>query len=125
MIKASEGGGGKGIRKVTEPEALAAQAGITVPTGVRMALPLAISADGYTIVGSARTPQGVQGFILDLPRPASCPADLNGDGQVASQDIAVLLSAWGTGAGPADLNGDGTVASQDIAVLLSAWGACP
>jgi len=106
-------------------EALAAQAGITVPTGVRMALPLAISADGYTIVGSARTPQGVQGFILDLPRPASCPADLNGDGQVASQDIAVLLSAWGTGAGPADLNGDGTVASQDIAVLLSAWGACP
>lgn len=106
-------------------ETLAASEGITIPTGVRMALPLAMSADGYTIVGSARTPSGVQGFVLDLPRPAACPADLNGDGQVASQDIAALLSAWGNAGGTEDLNGDGTVGSQDIAVLLSAWGACP
>jgi hypothetical protein len=92
---------------------------------VRLALPLAISGDGYTIVGAARTPSGVQGFVLDLPRPPACTADLNHDGQVGSQDIATLLSAWGNAGGAEDLNGDGVVGSQDIAVMLSAWGACP
>ena len=106
-------------------EVLAAEAGVFIPTGVRMALPLAISGDGYTIVGSARTPQGVQGFVLDLPRPAQCVADLNGDGQVAAQDIAALLSDWGSTTSAADLNGDGSVGAADITVLLSAWGACP
>jgi len=109
---------------LTSLEVLAANNGVTIPTGVRMALPLAISGDGYTIVGSARTPSGVQGFVLDLPRPAPCVADLTGDGAVSSADITVLLSAWG-GGGPADLDGDGVVASSDITVLLSAWGACP
>ena len=106
-------------------ETLAASEGITIPTGVRMALPLGMSDDGYTIVGTARTPAGIQGFILDLPRPPACTADLNSDGTVGSQDIAVLLSAWGNAGGAEDLNGDGTVGSQDIAVMLSAWGACP
>ncbi len=105
-------------------EVLAAENGITIPTGVRLALPLAISGDGYTIVGSCRSPAGVQGFVLDLPRPPACTADLNGDGVVSSPDVAFLLSAWGT-AGPADLDGDGIVASPDVAFLLSAWGACP
>ena len=105
-------------------EVLAAENGITIPTGVRLALPLAISGDGYTIVGSCRSPAGVQGFVLDLPRPPACSADLNGDGVVSSPDVAFLLSAWGT-SGPADLDGDGVVASPDVAFLLSAWGACP
>lgn len=105
-------------------EVLAAENGIVVPAGVRMSLPLAISGDGYTVVGSCRSPAGVQGFILDLPRPAPCVADLNGDGTVSSQDVAFLLSAWG-GSGSADLDGDGVVASSDVAVLLSSWGACP
>jgi len=52
-----------------------------------------------------------------------CPADLNGDGQVSSADITILLSGWGTSS--PDLNGDGIVGSADITVLLSAWGACP
>jgi len=106
-------------------ETLAAAEGVAIPTGVRMALPLAISGDGYTIVGTARTPAGIQGFVLDLPRPPSCTADLTGDGAVSSADITVLLSAWGATGGPADLNGDGTVSSADITVLLSAWGTCP
>jgi uncharacterized membrane protein len=105
-------------------EVLAAANGVTIPTGVRLALPLAISADGYTVVGSCRSPTGVQGFILDLPRPAPCPADLNGDHVVSSFDITFMLSAWG-GSGAADLDGDGIVASADLTILLSAWGACP
>lgn len=48
------------------------------------------------------------------------PADLNCDGTVNAQDIAILLSQWGT-AGSADLSGDGTVGPQDIAILLGAW----
>jgi hypothetical protein len=51
--------------------------------------------------------------------------DLNADGQVAAQDIAALLSDWGSTTSAADLNGDGVVGAADITVLLSAWGACP
>lgn len=53
---------------------------------------------------------------------APCAADLDGDGQTASSDLAALLSAWGTAA--ADLTGDGNTDSADIAALLSAWGPC-
>lgn len=110
---------------ITPLETVAAQAGIALTPDVRMALPLGMSADGYTIVGTARTATGIQGFILDLPRPAPpCPADLNGDGEVAAQDLAALLSAWGSAKSNADLNGDGNVGAQDLAVLLSAWGVC-
>ena len=52
-----------------------------------------------------------------------CPADLTHDGIVAAQDIAALLSSWGTG--DADITGDGTVNALDVASLLSAWGNCP
>jgi uncharacterized membrane protein len=106
-------------------EALAAEAGIALTPDIRMALPLGMSADGYTIVGTARTASGIQGFILDLPRPSNpCPADLNGDGEVGAADLAALLSAWGGAAGSADLDGDGAVGASDLAALLSAWGAC-
>lgn len=106
-------------------EVLASEAGIALTPDVRMALPLGMSADGYTIVGTARTANGIQGFILDLPRPANpCPADLNGDGAVGAPDLATLLSAWGTPSSNADLNGDGEVGAPDLAALLSAWGGC-
>ena len=51
-----------------------------------------------------------------------CPADLDHSGTIDSQDISILLNAWGTPT--ADLNGDGTTSSPDLAVLLNAWGAC-
>lgn len=53
--------------------------------------------------------------------PVGSPADLNGDGEVDSQDLAILLAAWG-GAG-ADLNDDGVTDSSDLAILLAAWGS--
>lgn len=56
------------------------------------------------------------------PLPTSCPADLDGDGQVSASDLAVLLGAWGTPG--ADLDGDGTTTASDLAVLLGAWGSC-
>jgi len=49
------------------------------------------------------------------------PGDLNGDGVVNAQDLAILLGNWnGTGLG--DLNGDGIVNAPDLAILLGAWG---
>ena len=112
---------------ITPLETLAAQAGITLTPDIRLALPLGMSRDGYTIVGTARTAAGVQGFILDLPRPAQCPADFNADGAVNGDDLGVLLGAWGActgGACEADLNDDGAVNGDDLGVLLGAWGAC-
>lgn len=50
------------------------------------------------------------------------PEDLNDDGSVDAQDIAVLLDAWGTFGGIADIDGDGIVAAPDLTALLSAWG---
>jgi hypothetical protein len=52
-----------------------------------------------------------------------CPADLDGDGQVAAPDLGTLLNLWGTPF--ADLNGDGATNAQDLAIMLSAWGTCP
>jgi hypothetical protein len=46
--------------------------------------------------------------------------DLNGDGIVASADLAILLAAWG-GGGAADINGDGVVDANDLGELLAAW----
>ena len=58
--------------------------------------------------------------------PASCDADLNGDGVCDGGDIGPILSNWGpVGDSPvADLNADGTVNGADLAVLLGAWGPC-
>ena len=62
------------------------------------------------------------GAVLENP-PAPVCGDINCDGFVGAQDIAMLLSAWG----PAptyvrsDLNADGLVDSRDIAILLSRW----
>ncbi len=112
---------------ITPLETLAAQAGITLTPDIRMALPLGMSRDGYTIVGTARTAAGVQGFILDLPRPATCPADFNDDGAVNGDDLGVMLGAWGacpSGACEADLNDDGAVNGDDLGELLGAWGPC-
>jgi uncharacterized membrane protein len=90
--------------------------------------PFGMTNDALTITGYAirGTDLAWSPFVLDLhPTQQPCPADLDGNGEVGSPDIAMLLSQWGAVGGSADLNGDGTVGSQDIAVLLSAWGPCP
>ena len=56
---------------------------------------------------------------------SSCPADLNYDGLVNGQDLAIKLADWGLSDTPADLNGDGVVNGEDITILLAAWGPCP
>ena len=84
-----------------------------------------ISADGRTIVGSGINPEGCeQGFLVRIDLPSTNDiADMNGDGSVNSQDLAILLSAWGSSGGPADMNRDGIVNSADLAIMLSRWSS--
>jgi len=49
-------------------------------------------------------------------------ADLDWDRRVDGDDLAALLSVWGSVAAAADLDGDGVVGSGDLGVLLAAWG---
>ncbi|TVQ31195.1 MAG: hypothetical protein EA376_09995 [Phycisphaeraceae bacterium] len=60
--------------------------------------------------------------------PQNPQGDINGDGVVNSQDLAILLGSWGVCPPepddcPADVNGDGVVNSQDLAIVLGNWGA--
>ena len=51
-----------------------------------------------------------------------CPGDLDGDGDVDSDDLGVLLGSFGTG-GSGDVDGDGDTDSDDLGILLGAFGA--
>jgi len=55
-----------------------------------------------------------------LPDACDLAGDINGDGVVNSEDLAALLSSWGTSNPAADLNGDGLVDAMDLAILLTA-----
>jgi len=86
--------------------------------------------DAGTMSGGPFELQG--GFWPGASAPPPCTGDIDGDGQVALSDLAILLSAFGQCTGDpgfdaaADLDGDGCVALGDLAVLLSAFGLpCP
>ncbi|MBI1302786.1 MAG: SUMF1/EgtB/PvdO family nonheme iron enzyme, partial [Phycisphaera sp.] len=51
--------------------------------------------------------------------------DFGLDGAVGSDDLAFLLSFWGTDASLPDLDKNGYVGSPDLAMLLSRWGDTP
>ncbi len=58
--------------------------------------------------------------------PASCPSDVDCDGNVGITDFLALLAAWGTDPGGSpDIDGDGTVGITDFLELLANWGPCP
>ena len=76
------------------------------------------------------TPQQEAVFTVspEVTPPADCLGDINGDGNVDSSDLGVLIALWNTNptAVPqADLNGDETVNSADIGLLVGGWGVCP
>jgi hypothetical protein len=97
-----------------------------VPEGLRLSLPLDVSADGKTIVGAGRDVLNQQViFVLDLHAAAPpCTADISGDGAVDGADLGVLLSNWGQ-SGQGDLDGNGVIDGADLGSLLVAWGPCP
>lgn len=55
-----------------------------------------------------------------------CPWDLDGSNTVSTQDLLLLLVAWGSDpGGPPDFNDDGIVNTSDLLELLANWGPCP
>lgn len=95
--------------------------------------------DGHSLEGTTLTvawnqgpgtPQQEATFTVSsvVTPPVDCVGDINGDGNVDSSDLGVLIALWNTNptAVPqADLNGDETVNSADIGLLVGAWGVCP
>ncbi len=124
-------GGGAGYiwRAATGYTALAdyaAEFGVAVPADVSLGLPLGMSDDGLSIVGTAFGSFGMSPFVLDLRGGTPpCAGDPNGDGVVDGLDMGLVLSAWASAEPSADLNLDGVVDGLDMSVILSGWGACP
>jgi len=51
------------------------------------------------------------------------PGDIDGDGDVDTADLLLLLAAWGPCEDcPEDINGDGVVNTVDLLLLLANWG---
>ncbi len=88
-------------------------------TGWTLQRATGISDDASTIVGWGINPDGnTEGFVARLP---ICQGDLNADGTVTSQDLSVLLFAFGV-SDEGDIDGDGDTDSDDLNDLLRAFG---
>ncbi|MEE2681423.1 MAG: hypothetical protein VX641_03525 [Planctomycetota bacterium] len=82
-----------------------------------------LTSDGGAIVA---VDNGQFGFLKLEPflDSETLVGDLNGDGCVTGQDLAILLADWNRADSVADLDQDGTVGGQDLAILLSLWNRC-
>ncbi len=105
---------------------LAIEQGATFPTAQVASLPLAISADGRTVVGGSgngETSLPTGGFVLHLDSP--CFGDVDGSGTVDQGDIALALLDYGPCPGcSSDLDGSGDVDFGDVALVLLSTGPC-
>jgi hypothetical protein len=62
----------------------------------------------------------------DCNAATPCPADVDGSGEVAFDDLLAVLSAFGPcDACPEDVDLDGAVAFSDLLAVLAAFGPCP
>jgi len=61
---------------------------------------------------------------LDCNDTNTCPADINGDGDVNVSDLLVIIDQWGESNSPADVNGDGDVNVSDLLEVVGNWGPC-
>lgn len=76
---------------------------------------------------SVRASGNASAFVVTVtPTPGDCPADLNDDGIVNTQDFLFFLNAWTSGDPLADWNEDGTINTLDFLAYLSEWASdCP
>jgi hypothetical protein len=54
-----------------------------------------------------------------------CVADILEDGEVAIEDLLIVLAQYGTPGPEADIDGNGIVDVEDLLMLVGSWGACP
>lgn len=82
-----------------------------------------------TVAGDGAT--GAAGFeFVQLPPPAICVGDANGDDVIGFPDVTAVLSHWGfsyaPGTGRGDSDGNGVVDFADITAVLNHFGLlCP
>ncbi|MGP1345769.1 MAG: hypothetical protein ACTS3F_03765 [Phycisphaerales bacterium] len=74
----------------------------------------------YTTATNSAT--GQSAIVRLAPITTGCDEDLNADGVVDSDDLAVLLGAFGN-SDAGDINEDGSTDSDDLGMLLSAFGS--
>ncbi|NNF44345.1 MAG: PQQ-binding-like beta-propeller repeat protein [Phycisphaerales bacterium] len=69
---------------------------------------------------------GVGGNVIAYQTPATCPADLDGSGDVGFTDLIRVLADWGPCPPPCppDLDASGDVGFTDLLAVLAAWGPC-
>jgi hypothetical protein len=60
-------------------------------------------------------------IVVPANAGSKTPGDIDGDGVVNGNDLAMLFNNWG-GAGATDLNGDGVTNGNDLSILLANWG---
>jgi hypothetical protein len=71
------------------------------------------------LLGSGRLDIGA---VVDAMGGGGEPlGDLTGDGIVGTDDLLILLGAWGEAGSKADLDGDGIVGVSDLVILLANW----
>ncbi len=67
--------------------------------------------------------------VFELGGLSMCGADINGDGDVGTDDLRAMVSAWGDcpPGGPCDedLDGSGAVDVNDLLAMVGTWGDCP
>jgi hypothetical protein len=81
-----------------------------------------IAWDAYVARGMS-PPVIMDSTTLDLEPTKGIPGDINEDGEVAVDDLLILLSQWGSCIGcSGDLDGNGSVGVDDLLLLLSNFG---
>ena len=61
-------------------------------------------------------------YEVSVDDDATCPADLDGSGDVGVDDLLLMIAGWGSA--NSDLNGDGTTNVDDLLLMLAAFGVC-
>ena len=89
-----------------------------------------LMAGARTFIDSSVPPSGGSEaeFVLRLSTEERCPADLNGDGDIDLQDLALLLADFGCSERLclSDIDGDDDIDLADLALLLAEFGTvCP
>ena len=88
---------------------------------------IGVSADGSAIIGLGSIEGGGGGFLVrGLPVPASCPADIDGDGSLTLFDFLAFQNLFDAGDLAADFDGDGELTIFDFLAFQNAFDAgCP
>jgi len=86
-----------------------------------------VSPDGQTLYFTSERPGGLGGPYGDIYQAPIIPiVDFNGDGEVAIDDLVLLIDNWGQSEPLCDIGpmpwGDGAVDKADLEVLMSYWG---